>query len=477
MQEIQPLMQNDDPNNKLLARLPEELHAYIQRPTRPLETVLCESGTFYEFLAMLTFPCYAVCKMMLVQEGQIALTWFGDQPLIYGPGRHYLLECTHSQERILDLVSNPIIKHGSWHIISVKLGSVGIGMDMKTGEPLILTTGTHVINSETFIFSKFTTLTETVTNIGELTLVRVEIGAVGYGYRSDGELQILPPGLHLISPPDRYVGNLSMQIQIVQLPEDVHESKDYVQITVRAAVYYKIRDPKQALIEVGVNIDKQIRDIAIAALQQIIRSSTLVDIAGSSKVSYGKNNESSHQGEVDFYAKIHERFMAELHDHILQEWGIDINNIRIESLRIHDKKLAASIANQAIQVSEMEARHMMLEKETEIITVEENNKAKELQIKTEAEAYATQRNAEAKATSVITAAKAHKQATVLRGEGEKEYANLVKSSGLGAELAMLDIHAKAMKGMKQVCYVPHLPSILSKANPLMDSGITMPREL
>jgi len=166
--------------------------------------------------------------------------------------------------------------------------------------------------------------------------------------------------------------------------------------------------------------------------------------------------------------------MSDLHDSILGEWGIDISNIRIESLRIQDKKLAASIANQAIQVSELEARHMMLEKQTDIITVEANNKAKELEISTEAQAFCTKRTAEAEAEKVLIHARANKEAKVLQGEGESEYAILVKQSGLGAELAMLEVHAKAMQGINQVCYVPHLPSMLGKANPLMDSGMMLP---
>jgi len=228
------------------------------------------------------------------------------------------------------------------------------------------------------------------------------------------------------------------------------------------------------LTEVGTDIAKQIRDLAVAALQQIIRSSTLVDIAGTSKISYSEEVSNKQTGEADFYAKIHDEFMSNLHDNIMQEWGVDISNIRIESLRIQDKKLAGSIANQAIQVSELEARHMMLEKQTDIITVEANNKAKQMEIQCEADAFATKRTAEAEAEKILIKARAQKDAKVLQGEGEKEYATLVKESGLGADLAMLDIHAKAMKGMKQVCYVPHLPSMLGKANPLMDSGLMLP---
>ena len=69
--------------------------------------------------------------------------------------------------------------------------------------------------------------------------------------------------------------------------------------------------------------------------------------------------------------------------------------------------------------------HFKLAKETEIITVEANNKAKELKIKTEAEAFATKTAAQAKADSIIIQAEAGKQAKVLAGKGESEYATLV----------------------------------------------------
>ena len=38
-------------------------------------------------------------------------------------------------------------------------------------------------------------------------------------------------------------------------------------------------------------------------------------------------------------------------DHVLDEWGIEIQNIRIESLKINDPELQKSISNNAIEVS------------------------------------------------------------------------------------------------------------------------------
>merc|ERR1712083_1052298 len=99
------------------------------------------------------------------------------------------------------------------------------------------------------------------------------------------------------------------------------------------------------------DVHREIRELGVATLQQIIRSSTLVDIAGKTQVTYSKKDDQKDdslkgqvEGAKDFYTRIHDQFMAELHDHILDDWGIDINNIRIESLKIFDKKLAGSIA-------------------------------------------------------------------------------------------------------------------------------------
>lgn len=304
-------------------------------------------------------------------------------------------------------------------------------------------------------------------------MIRVEIGDIGYGYRSNGELMILEPGLHLISPPDRYEGKLSMQLNIVQLPKGINESKDYARIQVEAAVYYKIQNPYKALTEIGGHLVRdQVKELGIATLQQIIRSSTLVDIAGSQKVSYAEHEQK--QGEPDFYARVHDQFLGQLHDHVLEEWGVEISNIRIESLRIHDPQLAQSIAKSAIQVSELEAEHLMLDKRTQIITVRATNKKKEIEIEVDAAADKMRRLAQAEADAMLIKARADKDAKVLQGEGEAEYSRLVQESGLGAELATLKIHQEALKNVEQIIYVPHLPKLMGESNPLMETSMLMP---
>jgi len=152
----------------------------------------------------------------------------------------------------------------------------------------------------------------------------------------------------------------------------------------------------------------------------------------------------------------------QLHDTILAQWGVDIQNIRIESLQIHDKKLGQLIANQAVQVSQLEAQHLMLVKESEIKKVEADNKVVQQKIAVEAEANVIRFRAEAYALATVTKAKAQRKAKILIGEGDAKYSNLVQKTGLGAEMARMQVQADAIGGLKQIAYVPHIPAILSK---------------
>merc|ERR1711978_492626 len=104
-----------------------------------------------------------------------------------------------------------------------------------------------------------------------------------------------------------------------------------------------------------------------------------------------------------FFQHVHDQFIQELHDHVLDEWGIEIQNIRIESLKISDPQLQKSISNQAIDVSKQHNKYIMLQKKQEIIIVEANADAEKNRIETEAEALRIRAAAQAAADSVVIA--------------------------------------------------------------------------
>ena len=258
---------------------------------------------------------------------------------------------------------------------------------------------------------------------------RIETGSVGYAYKK-GNLKILRPGLHLIVPPDRFGDIMSTQMQIIDLAEAIHETSDYVPLAIKAAIFFRIINAERAIRRIS-NIKKQITETAVATLAGIIRSSSLSDIASRSQPFYhkGQGKELS-QAEIDvigvggsskaqndneknvnkseippssakdepsappFFQHVHDQFIQQLHDHgmysnhvndchyndhfcvlVLEEWGIEIQNIRIESLKIHDQQLQKSISNQAIDVSRQHNRYLMLQKQQEIVMVEANSRA------------------------------------------------------------------------------------------------------
>merc|ERR1712107_220656 len=210
--------------------------------------------------------------------------------------------------------------------------------------------------------------------------------------------KILNPGLHLIEPPDRFGDIMSTQMQIIDLEEAIHETSDYVPLAIKAAIFFRIMNAEKAIRRIS-NITKQITETAVATLAGIIRSSSLSDIASRSQVSYSKgqgkelsaeemnlfggkggdadqaagkaakaskpaippSSEQDQPSAPPFFQHVHDQFIQQLHDYVLDEWGIEIQNIRIENLKINDRELQKSISNQAIDVSRQHNRYLMLQ--------------------------------------------------------------------------------------------------------------------
>eukprot|EP00495_Collosphaeridae_sp_1-RS-2012_P004588 TRINITY_DN38_c0_g1_i1.p1 TRINITY_DN38_c0_g1~~TRINITY_DN38_c0_g1_i1.p1 ORF type:complete len:237 (+),score=43.91 TRINITY_DN38_c0_g1_i1:302-1012(+) len=233
-----------------------------------------------------------------------------------------------------------------------------LGYGVEKGVPILLSPGRHKIVSYEFIWRRNIDLKDTEIKIGQWTLVRVDFGRVGVATLA-GKMSILRPGLHMFEPPDVFLRFVNTRLQILQLPECVQESSDYVPLVVKANISYTITDPLR-LIQRVQNQQAQlvITEVSSAAIAAIIRSSTLGDMAIASKVD-GAGNQI--EGET-FHEMLHAKFMSQVGKQLLTMTGIQVSNINIEQLRIKDKKLAALISAQAVKISELEAQHKTLKK-------------------------------------------------------------------------------------------------------------------
>mmetsp|Transcript_22793 Transcript_22793/g.40351 ORF Transcript_22793/g.40351 Transcript_22793/m.40351 type:complete len:473 (+) Transcript_22793:3-1421(+) len=446
----------------------------------------------------------------LVKEGQIGLSWDLDKPQFLDKGWHWWLNCDHTFERVADL-KEQYISHGPIHLIRVQKGKLGYALDTKSGSPMLLMAGTHYIRKAEFKWENFLDLSEPTLNLGALKMIRVDRGIVGY-YFKEGELEILEPGLHVIAPPDKFGGFVSTQLQLLDLPKQVHESADYVQLEIDADVLYCIVNPKKALLRVR-DLKRLIMKTALSTLAGIIRSSHLSEVAGSRKAAFtesmAKESDSKSfpaaASAPSFQQKVHDEFLSELHEYMLGDLGVEIVNIRINDLRIHEKNLASKISKESIKIAEQEAEHRLLQKEADIRTVRANNQALEIRIKAQADAdeklilvkaendtaiakaraqaqaieiqskaraeeveiMAKSRKAaivlEAQATAqkILLEAEAERKAKILRGEADKKYADMISTNEVGSRLATLEIQKDTLKGIEKVAFVPGLPSLLS----------------
>jgi len=471
--DINIVQQGDDP---LLQQLPAELQRYVRRPEEHQGQIVfvqrspLKSACHSVWSALCC--CWSVCRCYLVKEGEIGLTQYGDDQELLPPGRHVILSPTNEWLGTRSY-RDTVIKHGPLHIIRVSMGQLGYGMDTETGQPMLLSRGEHVINSISFVFKAFVSFREQITQLDQLQVIRIETGQIGYGYKG-GNLVIFNPGLHLISPPDRFADIMSTQMQILDLPLGIHETSDYVGLAIKAALFYRIVSPEKTLVRIK-NVRQQISETAVATLAGIIRASSLSDLGSSNtqpfyheakfgdeekKDGYAPAPEVGTSRQQPFYQYVHDEFLVQLHDHCLDEWGVEIYNIRIESLKINDPTLQKNISNNALDVIRQHNKYIMLQKQREIMMVEANTAAAKQRIETDTETQAIRTVAKAQADAVIIKAKAEKNAMQLRGEGEDQYSQLLSQTELGQKMSLMEIQKQALQGLSQVCYIPQIDRVL-----------------
>jgi len=316
--------------------------------------------------------------------------------------------------------------------------------------------------------------------IGEWQLIRVDFGRVGVATIA-GKMRILEQGLHLFEPPDVFLRFVNTRIQILNLPKCVQESSDYVPLLVKANISYHIKDPLMCIDKIqDQGARKIITEVSSATIAAIIRSSTLGDMAMASKKAI-----KGQEGEgTTFHEKMHARFMSQVGQQLLGTMGIEVTNINIEELRINDPRLANQISAQAVKISELEAQHKTLEKEGQVKRQKAEIQKDVSKLRAEAEYIVIAKSAEASKLKALAEAEAQAEAVKLisdaeievynkRSHAEAEHAERMDSSKLHQELALIkaqmEPQAQALKRVKQIAYIPHLPAILHRKSGMFEN--------
>jgi len=255
------------------------------------------------------------------------------------------------------------------------------------------------------------------------------------------------------------------------------ETKDFVEIAIKADVFYQIDDAEKVLLIVGKgNVSSLVRETAIACLNSIIRSTSLAEVAQSKEV----NAKSQKKEGQQFFDKVHDEFISKLHDSFNEHFGINISNIRIESFKLLNSDLSLNISKQALLTAQTESQLANLAGQTEIATAQQKRDAEVAKIRAEGDATkvrtevdaknrATMETAKAEADSTLIKARAEAQALefraeaeakaiALKAEAEAKRSEMIAKTPIGSQLAMFQVYADMIKsstaGVQKVVYMP-----------------------
>lgn len=469
--------------------LPESAHKYIkladEYKTLPFYEPTASCYLSAALLGIATLGIYPLTKMQVIPNDEIGLGEWGSDFTFLKPGRLILGHPTH-RFRMSVKENAQLIQHGNFTRVRVQEGEYGYGINTKTGDPVILTPGTHIIDDPAFKWTGILNLSKSKVECGNFIFIRVETGKIGIAYINN-ILTILEPAIHMLKTPNRFHCFVSTQQQIIQISHKV-ESADYISINITADIFYYIRDPHLAFTKAYDSVEDlttSIKETAIATISLIVRSSTFSEI-GRGATAFPKDDvpSLSPPSYESYQKRLHDEFVEKLQQYMSNTYGIFIENIRIKSLSIHDQELAKQIAAPAIIYAQTQAKLANVTSQTEIMTAEAQRDAAVKKIEADTNLYSTVQQAEAKrktieletiaesnkiialskakADAIVIEAEAEKRKLELEGDGNSIFAEKVGKTELGANLAVAKQQVAMMGGINKVVYAPtgSLPAIM-----------------
>jgi len=438
-----------------------------------------------------------------VQKGNLACIMVDNIPRLYPEGTHCFRTPLFAMFGEVS-TGDQCIKFGTITRFLVKKGEIGLAWENNV-PILVREPGVYYKDSKLFMFDKCISAATRIVELGSKRIFFVGPAEVGVLYTP--HLKILQPGTHIFDDPALlFQGFLDTRETCLRLRQEfdpakhkhgeVHSEKDilicdtkeFVQVGIKADMYYRVKFPEKCVYTVGLNneIDFRMNELGKAAINSITRNSSLAEIAQSkaqkAQSMEEKDSRAAASGtpSAPVFEKVHDEFLAKLHDTCLRLYGVEIINIRIESFKIMDEKLSAQISGEAKIIADIGSQLVNLMGKTKVAVADEQRVAEVKRI--ESEAYSTALHlkvtadndaviseSRAKSEAVVIAAEASGQSILkkkeaeaeglrLLGRAEAKRATMLAESGLGREIALAEIYGKALErsveGLDAIVYLP-----------------------
>jgi regulator of protease activity HflC (stomatin/prohibitin superfamily) len=125
--------------------------------------------------------------------------------------------------------------------------------------------------------------------------------------------RIMEPGINLVFPLIQTFERLDVRTNVIDIPKQDTMTKDNVSVEINAVIYYRVIEPKSAIINVE-NYTYATTQIAQTSLREVVGETTLDDLLG----------------QRDRIAKRIQEIIAKNADH----WGVRIDNVEIKDIQL-----------------------------------------------------------------------------------------------------------------------------------------------
>jgi regulator of protease activity HflC (stomatin/prohibitin superfamily) len=390
-------------------------------------------------LNMLRLYPFASCKY--ASDNELVLMLINGEYKIYkGPGWFTKIGFTDTVPEIVSIGSE--ITYGPIKLLYVKPGTLRYGLNIAESRPMILGPGMHYFNDPNIVINSNIINLGTDTNNSVITIdndkafnfIIVKTGFNGVVNKRNGELEILPPGIHFCEAPDSFKTFVSIQQETLKFgstTSNKHKflTMDNIELSIDATLFYKVVDvnkvftrnirdntdlhdtlltqarsllmtlirsenfsnigKKKMDMKINKNLQKNILGDEINSLNpDLAIAQPITNISPSPSVPFSNDIMELSDVSVGFQSIVRDiepQFKQMMQDNFGDTFGFDIQSLRIENIEFADKQMQNKISELSMEFTKLTAQEATINIQRKVEIANAEREAQTQLIKTEAE--------------------------------------------------------------------------------------------
>lgn len=199
----------------------------------------------------------------------------------------------------------------------------------------------------------FITLVVIVIAVYTLLVVQVNQHERGVKFLMGRYYRTIEPGWRIRIPVFQMVKKVDIRLKTLDLPPQDAITKDNISVKVNAVIYYKIIDPKVAIVDIQ-NVDNSVFQLAQTTMRNIVGEVTLDELL-------------SQRSEIS-------QRIEKIVDEMTLSWGVEVTGVELKDINLPDS-MVRTIGKQA--EAERERRAVIINSEGEVVAAQNLAKAAE----------------------------------------------------------------------------------------------------